>query len=116
MGGNIDSNDYALNINMIGKSMYLLYLYLTKNIYTKTSSKDKDNKKSIRDFWDFNYELNIPIENQIENIFKVYEDHKKNAKTNSKEALIVHIKNKNSEIINIIFSKLEKLKRSHYMH
>ena len=115
MGGNIDSNNYALNVNMAGDSLYLLYLFLTKNIYTKTKSKDKANKKSIVDFWDFNYELNVSIEAQLENIFKIYENHKKNAEINSKESLIVHIKNKNSEIINIIFSKLEKLKRSHYM-
>ena len=50
MGGNIDSSNYALNINMIGESMYFLYLYLTKNIYTKTKSKDKKEQKSIVDF------------------------------------------------------------------
>ena len=114
MGGNIDSNNYALNINMIGESMYFLYLYLTKNIYTKTKTKDKKDKKSLIDFWDFNYELNSPIEMQIEKVFKIYENNKSNAEINSKEALIVHIKNKNSELINIIFSRLEKIKRSHY--
>ena len=114
MGGNIDSSNYALNINMIGESMYFLYLYLTKNIYTKTKSKDIKDKKSIIDFWDFDYKLNSPIETQLENVFKIYENNKSNAEINSKEALIVHIKNKNSELINKIFSRLEKIKMPHY--
>ena len=115
MGGNIDSNNFGLNVNLIGESMYFLNLYLTRSIYTKRKSNDKKNKKSIIDFWDFNYDLHSSIENQIDNVFKIYENNKENFEINSKEALIVHIKNKNSELINIIFSKLEELKRIHYM-
>ena len=36
MGGNIDINSYYLNIHMIGESLYLLELYLSRNIYTIT--------------------------------------------------------------------------------
>ena len=115
MGGNIESSNFGLNVNMIGESLYFLNLYLTKSIYTKTKSTDKKIKKSIIDFWNFNYELNSSIQNQIDKVFQIYEDNKKYAEINSKEALIVHIKNKDSDIINKIFSKLEKIKRSHYM-
>lgn len=74
MGGNIDGNNFGLNVNMIGESMYFLIAYLTKNIYTKTKSQDKKDKKSITDFWDFNYELNSSIESQIDNAFQICEN------------------------------------------
>ena len=115
MGGNVESNNYGLNINMIGESLYLLYIYLTRNIYTETKSIDRKEKKSIYDFWDFNYQFNSPNCEQIENIFKIYEINKMAIEINSKEVLIVHIKNKCSDLVNIIFSKMEKLKRPHYM-
>ena len=115
MGGNLETNNYGLNINMIGDSLYLLYIYLTRNIYTNIKSIDKKDKKSIFDCWDFNYQFNSPIDNQIENAFKIYENNKFNIEINSKEVLIVHIKNKNSDLVKNIFSRMEKLKMPHYM-
>ena len=109
------NNNYGLNVNMIGSSMYPLYLYLTKNIYTKINSKDKTNKKSIIDYFGFNCGLNLPLYNQIENVFKIYKENKSNLKVDLKEDLIVNIKNKISDIINLIFSKLENLKRANFM-
>ena len=73
MGGNLESNNFGLNINMIGDSLYFLYIYFTRNIYTKTISKDKKEKQSIFYFWNYNYAFNSPIDNQIENAFKIYE-------------------------------------------
>ena len=46
MGGNIQTN-YELNINMIGESLYFLYIYLTRNVYTTTISTNKKEKNSI---------------------------------------------------------------------
>ena len=115
MGGSISPSDYHLNINMIGENLYLLNLYLTRNIYTKTKSINKKKIISIFDFWDFNYKFNTPIDKQIEYAFNIYEKNKKDNEINSKEVLIVHIKNKNSELVHIILSKMEKLKRPHYM-
>jgi len=37
MGGNISNNPYYLNIHMIGESLYLLELYLSRNIHTITN-------------------------------------------------------------------------------
>jgi hypothetical protein len=115
MGGNIDINPYYLNIQMIGESLYLLELYLSRNIYTITKQNNKKQPNSIYNLWDFNYKYNSNIELQIEEAFKKYEDNKSKTEINSKEVLIVHAPNKDSEIINIIFSKMEKLKRLHYM-
>ena len=115
MGGNLSQNQFGLNINMIGDSLYFLYIYLTRNIYTKTKSNDKKEKHSIFDCWDFNYEFNSPVDDQIENAFKIYEKNKSECEIDSKEVLIVHIKNKNSDLINIIFTRMEKLQRPHYM-
>ena len=115
MGQNLESNNYGLNVNMVGESLYLLSIYLTRNIYTKTKSIDIKEKKTIIDYWDFNYEFNLPIDKQIENVFKIYERNKSDCEINSKEVLIVHIKDKNSEFINIIFSRMEQLKLTHYM-
>ena len=115
MGGNIDINPYYLNIHMIGESLYLLELYLSRNIYTITKQDNKNQPNSIFNSWDFIYKYNSKIEIQIEEVFKKYEDNKSKAEINSKEVLIVHAPNKDSEIINIIFSKMENLKRLHYM-
>ena len=107
MGGNIDNNPYYLNINMIGESLYLLELYLTRNIYTITKSSNKNQPNSIFNSWDFYYKYNSKIELQIEEAFKKYEDNKSKTEINSKEVLIVRSPNKDKEIINIIFSKME---------
>ena len=115
MGGNIDINPYYLNIHMIGESLYLLELYLTRNIYTVTKSSNKNQINSIYNAWDYYYKYNSSIELQIKEAFKKYEDNKLKTEINSKEVLIVHAPNKDSEIINIIFSKMENLKRLHYM-
>ena len=115
MGGNIDINPYYLNLHMIGESLYLLKLYLTRNIYTVTKSSNKNQPNSIYNAWDFYYKYNSNIELQIEEAFKKYEDNKSKTEINSKEVLIVHAPNKDSEIINIIFSKMENLKRLHYI-
>ena len=115
MGGNTSTNNYGLNINMIGESMYLLNLYLSRNIYTKMQSKDKKEKKTIRDFWNFNYLYNSTIDSQIESVFKIYHQNKKNKEINSKEVLIVHAENQSSILIDIIFARVEEIKFPHYM-
>ena len=115
MGGSTSANNYGLNINMIGESMYLLNLYLSRNIYTKIQSKDKKEKKTIRDFWNFNYLYNSTIDSQIESVFKIYNQNKKNIEINSKEVLIVHAKNQSSILIDIIFARVEEIKIPHYM-
>ena len=113
MGGS--QSNYTLKINMIGENMFLLNLYLTRNIYTQRESINKTEKKSIFDFWDFNYNFNTPIDQQIEYVFNIYKKNKDDFEINSKEVLIVHVTNKKSELVNIIFSKMEELKRPHYM-
>ena len=115
MGGSIDPSNYALKINMIGENLFLLNLYLTSNIYTQRESINKIEKKSIFDFWDFNYKFNTPIAQQIEYVFNIYKENKNNVEINSKEVLIVHVTNKKSELVDLIFSKMEELKRPHYM-
>ena len=115
MGGNIDQNDYALNINMIGENMYLLHLCLTGSIYTDRKAIDVKEKKSIFDYWNFNYKFNIPIEQQINHVFLIYKQNKCLNEINSKEVLIVHAKNKDSTIIKDIFTKMEAIKMPHYM-
>ena len=115
MGGNIDTNPYYLNIHMIGESLYLLELYLSRKIYTITKSTNINQANSIFNSWDFNYKFNSNIDLQIEEAFNKYKENKSKTDINSKEVLIVRVPNKDSEIISTIFSKMEKLKRLHYM-
>ena len=70
-------------------------------------SKDKKEKKSKKDFWNYNYLYNSSIDSQIESIFSKYQENKSNAENNSKEVLIVHVKNKRSNLIDTIFEKVE---------
>ena len=69
MGGNIDINPYYLSIHMIGESLYLLKLYLSRNIYTITKQINKNQSNSIFDLWEFYYKYNSIIELQIEEAF-----------------------------------------------
>jgi len=41
MKGNFVNNPHYLNIHMIGESLYLLELYLSRNIYTVSNSINK---------------------------------------------------------------------------
>ena len=41
MKGKFVNNPYYLNIHMIGESLYLLELYLSRNIYTVSNSINK---------------------------------------------------------------------------
>ena len=115
MGGNLDPNNFFLNINMIGENMYLLYLFLTQSIYTDRKAIDVTKKKSIFDFWNFHYKFNTPIYQQINYVFDIYLNNKNKNEINSKEVLIVHVKNKDSELIDIICRRMEFLKMPHYM-
>ena len=115
MGGDIKNNPYGLNINFIGESMFFLNLYFSRNIYTITNSSKNTKPKSIYDLWNYSYKKKDPISQQIQDVFKIYETNKLKMDINSKEVLIVHISDKNDLLINIIFSKMESLKRPHYM-
>ena len=115
MGGDIKNNPYGLNINFIGESMFFLNLYFSRNIYTITNSSKNTKPKSIYDLWNYSYKKKVPISQQIQDVFKIYETNKLKMDINSKEVLIVHISDKNDLLINIIFSKMESLKRPHYM-
>ena len=64
-----DPNHYYICINMIGKDMQkILYTLNTKRPLNGRLIQAQF-RYSIFDFWDFNYELNVSIENQIVNIF-----------------------------------------------
>ena len=116
MGNSSNEQSYYLNINIIGESMYLFYLYLTRNIHITTKTSDKKEKKTLIDFWDIHYKLNKSFKEQIKQPFEQYIKLKKENNTNIKEVLIVHVPSKNSELIDSIFSKMEnELVKQHYM-
>ena len=116
MGNESNGQNYYLNINIIGESMYLFYLYLTKNIYTVTKASDKKEKKTLIDFWDIHYSLNKLFEYQINEAFKKYIELKEKNDINIKEVLIIHIPSKDSELIDYIFSSMEEvLQKPYYM-
>lgn len=116
MGNDSINQRYYMNINIIGDSMYLFYLYLTKNIYTTTKASDKKEKKTLIDFWDIHYSFNKLFEYQINEAFKKYNELKKKNDINMKEVLIVHVPNKDSELIDFIFSSMEEeLKEPYHM-
>ena len=114
--GNSLEQSYYMNVNIIGESMYLFYLYLTRNIYTNTISSDKKEKKIISDYWDFHYKFNQPVEYQIEEVLNKCKNYKLKNDLNSKEILIVHVPNKKCELIDYIFSEMEnQLEKAYFM-
>ena len=114
--GNSPEQSYYMNVNIIGESMYLFYLYLTRNIYTDTISSDKKEKKIITDYWDFHYNFNQPVEDQIEEVLNRCKNYKQKNDLNSKEILIVHVPNKKCELIDYIFSEMEnQLEKAYFM-
>ena len=112
MGGNNDKEPPKLNISMIGESLYLFYLYISRNIYTK--SKEKQQNNQIFDYCNFNYEFNSPIEDQINNIFKIYHNNKKERKINTKEVLLVQVYKFNT-LMKRIYKEMEKLEEPEFM-
>ena len=115
MGGTTINDSYNMKIKMAGESLYMLNLFLSRNIYTITTISNKKNKKDIFDFWEYYYKFNTPFYQQIDDIFEYYKKLKSNYELNFKELLIVHVKNKDSEEINYIFSKMNEIKRPHFM-
>ena len=114
--GNSPEQSYYMNVNIIGESMYLFYLYLTRNIYTDTISSDKKEKKIITDYWDFHYNFNQPVEDQIEEVLNRCKNYKQKNDLNSKEILIVHVPNKKCKLIDYIFSEMEnQLEKAYFM-
>ena len=112
MGGNIEKEKPHLNINMIGESLYLFNLFLSRNIYTK--SKMKIQKNNIFDFCSFNYQFNRPIEEQIKNVFSLYQKNKEEGITNSKEVLIIQTY-KFNDINKRIYKEMERLEETDFM-
>ena len=116
MGNDSNGQNYYLNINIVGESMSLFYLYLTRNIHITTKASDKKEKKTLIDFWDIHYSFNRLFEYQINEAFQKYIELKEKNVINIKEVLIVHVPNKTSELIDYIFSAMETtLEKSYYM-
>ena len=116
MGNSSINSKYYMDISIIGESIYLFYLYLTRNIYIDTKAFDKKEKKTLIDYWDFHYSFNQTIQYRINEAIGKCKKFKENNNVNINEALIVHVPNKNSDIIDFIFSKIEEqLEYSHYM-
>ena len=112
MGGNEVKPSPGLNISFIGESLYLFQLYLSRSIYTK--SKEKKQKNNIFDFCNFYYDFNLPIDDQIKNIFNIYKKNKEERKLNPKEVLIVQVYKFNT-LMKRIYAEIEKLEETKYM-
>ena len=112
MGGNEAKPSPGLNISFIGESLYLFQLYLSRSIYTK--SKEKKQKNNIFDFCNFYYDFNLPIDDQIKNIFNIYKKNKEERILNPKEVLIVQVYKFNT-LMKRIYAEMEKLEESKYM-
>ena len=112
MGGNEAKPSPGLNISFIGESLYLFQLYLSRSIYTK--SKEKKQKNNIFDFCNFYYDFNLPIDDQIKNIFNIYKKNKEERKLNPKEVLIVQVYKFNT-LMKRIYAEMEKLEETKYM-
>ena len=112
MGGNEAKPSPGLNISFIGESLYLFQLYLSRSIYTK--SKEKKIKNNIFDFCNFYYDFNLPIDDQIKNIFNIYKKNKEERILNPKEVLIVQVYKFNT-LMKRIYAEMEKLEETKYM-
>ena len=112
MGGSAEKPNPGLNISFIGESLYLFQLYISRNIYTK--SKEKSQKNNIFDFCNFYYDFTLPIDDQVKNIFDIYQKNKEERKINPKEVLIVQV-NKFNTLMRKIYEEMEKLEESKYM-
>jgi GTP-binding protein EngB required for normal cell division len=104
-----------MHIQLIGKHMEnFLKLISASDIPTKAKTNPKD-RKIIEDFWDFDYSSNKEVKEQIDEYFNfLYENKNKQNRDELKECLIVRVKNSSDENINIIFEKMNGL-RKHYL-
>lgn len=111
MGSESEKEDSDINISMIGESLYLFKLYLSRNIFLVSKSNKKN---SIFDFFNYKCFLGSPIDDQIKNVFGIYQKNKLEEKINPKEVLIVQVYKYNT-LQDKIYLEMEKIRDPKYM-
>ena len=108
-------NNFHMCVNMIGKEMQSILNVLK----TCRQINEKMNQFQLRyliyDFWEYYYNSNLTIEEQIIDVFNKFYMKKGALDLNFRECLIVRAKNKLAPEIKTILQKINDINRMHYM-
>ena len=105
MGNEQNEDNFDMNVQIIGEGMIDFF-----NIIKSTSRY-----KTIKDYWTFDYEDNISINEQLQNYFDKLEKEKEYDNNNMKESLIIKVNNLKDEIIETMLEKMDNLEETYFM-
>ena len=105
MGNEQKEDKFKMNVQIIGDGIIDFYnIIKTTNRY-----------KTIKDYWDFDYEENISINEQVNIYFDKLEKEKRKFNNNMKESLIIKVYDLKDDIIEKMFEKMDNLKETYFM-
>ena len=105
MGNEQNKANFDMNVQLIGEGMIDFF-----NII-KSSSR----YKTIKDYWTFEYEEGISINEQLQNYFNKLENEKEKKNNDMKESLILKVNNLKDDIIEKMIEKMDKLEETYFM-
>ena len=111
---NIKPDNYYMCVNIIGESMDGFLYCLSNNAY-ESYAKDRTKKNTLYDYWDYLYEPAHDFFGQLAITMNRLKIQKDSLILNSKECLIVRVKNIEAIEIQYVLEKVNSLNREHYI-
>ena len=111
---NIKPDNYYMCVNIIGESMDG-FLYCLSNKAYESYAKDRKKKNTLYDYWDYLYEPAHDFFGQLAITMNRLKIQKDSLILNSKECLIVRVKNIEAIEIQYVLEKVNSLNREHYI-
>ena len=105
MGNEQKERNFDMNIQIIGERTLEFYQII------KTTSR----YKTIKDYWNFYYEEDKSLEEQVQNYFDKLEKEKKSFNNNMKETLIIKVNNLKDNIIEKALDRMNKMDETYFM-
>ena len=111
---NINPDNYYMCVNLLGEHMDQ-FLYCISNNSSESYAKQRKNKISLYDYWDYIYKPVLDFYGQLAIIMNRLRTKKEELALNYKECLIVRVKNIESIQISHVLEKVNSLNREYYI-
>ena len=111
---NINPDNYYMCVNLLGEHMDQ-FLYCISNNSCESYAKQRKNKISLYDYWDYIYKPVLDFYGQLAIIMNRLRTKKEELALNYKECLIVRVKNIESIQISHALEKVNSLNREYYI-
>ena len=105
MGNKQKESNFDMNIQIIGERVSEFYQII------KTTSR----YKTIKDYWNFYYEEDMSLDEQVQNYFDKLEKEKENFNNNMKETLIIKVNSLKDNIIDKALDRMNNMNETYFM-